>query len=351
MSLGLHGNCCPKRKQNDETNITFYDFMHTLNQSRWQHSHDFVGDLGTAEKNTRRVIFLTATMMVVEIIAGLHLHSMALFADGCHMSTHVAAFLITAWAYMVTRRNSGNRLYSFGAGKVGVLGAYTSAIILAGIALFMLVESIVRLFQPLVIHYNEAIGIAAIGLVVNLVSALLLKESHHHDHGHEHGSHSKPHSHSHENDINLKSAYIHVLADAATSVLAIFALTAGKLWGAAWLDPVMGIVGSAVIAQWAYGLVRQTQVILLDKEPENSDLNQEIRKSIESDGDSVITDLHIWQVGLNKFAAIISLVAHHPKSPEAYKAPLKEHEELVHMTVEIHHCEGDHQDHPLPQGA
>jgi cation diffusion facilitator family transporter len=325
--------------------------MHTLNQSRWQHSHNFVGDLGTAERNTRRVILLTAAMMAVEIAAGLHLHSMALFADGCHMSTHVAAFLITAWAYAVTRKNAGNRLYSFGAGKIGVLGAYTSAIILAGIALFMLVESVKRLFQPLVIHYNEAIGIAAVGLIVNLVSAFLLKDSHHHSHGHDHGSHPEQDTHSHQHDINLKSAYIHVLTDAATSVLAIIALTAGKLWGAAWLDPVMGIVGCAVISQWAYGLIRQTQIILLDKEPEDSDLNQEIRRSIESDGDSVITDLHIWQVGSNKFAAIISLVAHQPKSSEAYKAPLKEHEELVHVTVEIHHCEGDHKDHAVSPGV
>jgi cation diffusion facilitator family transporter len=324
--------------------------MHTLNQSHWQHSHDFVGDLGAAEKNTRKVILLTSAMMAVEIVAGLHLHSMALFADGCHMSTHVAAFLITAWAYAVTRKNAANRLYSFGAGKIGVLGAYTSAIILAGIALFMLVESVRRLFQPLVIHYNEAIGIAAAGLIVNLLSAFLLKGSPHHGHGHGHGAYPERHSHSHEHDINLKSAYIHVLADAATSVLAIIALTAGKLWGAAWLDPVMGIVGSAVISQWAYGLIRQTQIILLDKEPEDCDLNREIRKSIESDGDAVITDLHIWQVGANQFAAVISLAAHHPKSPEAYKAPLKEHEELVHVTVEIHHCEGDHPDQPLAPG-
>jgi cation diffusion facilitator family transporter len=309
--------------------------MHTLNQSPWQHSHRFVGDLETAEKNTRRVILLTSAMMALEIVAGLKLHSMALFADGCHMCTHVAAFLITAWAYAVTRKNAGNRLYSFGPGKVGVLGAYTSAIILAGIALFMLVESVKRLFQPLVIHYNQAIGIATVGLIVNLLSAFLLKDSHHRRHGHEHGSHS------HAHDINLKSAYLHVVADAATSVLAIIALTAGTLWGAAWLDPVMGMVGSAVIAQWAYGLIRQTQVILLDKEPEDSDLNQQIHKAIESDGDSVITDLHIWQVGSNKFAAIISLVAHQAKSPEAYKAPLKEHAELVHVTVEIHQCDYD----------
>jgi cation diffusion facilitator family transporter len=215
----------------------------------------------------------------------------------------------------------------------------------------MLVESVKRLFLPLVIHYNQAIGIAAVGLVVNLLSAFLLRDSHHPGDGLGHGSHSDPHSHSHDQDINLKAAYIHVLADAATSVLAIIALTAGKLWGAAWLDPVMGIVGSAVVAQWACGLIRQTQIILLDKEPEDSDLNREIRKSIESDGDSVITDLHIWQVGLNKFAAIISLVAHQPKSPEDYKAPLKDHEELVHVTVEIHQCDGDHKDQALSPGV
>ncbi|MGA2555745.1 MAG: CDF family Co(II)/Ni(II) efflux transporter DmeF [Verrucomicrobiota bacterium] len=321
--------------------------MHLTDQSPWQHSHNFVGDLTTAEKNTRRVILLASLMMAVEIVAGLKLHSMALFADGCHMSTHLAAFLITACAYAVTRRNAGNRLYSFGAGKVGVLGAYTSAIILAGIALFMLAESVKRLFQPLVIHYNQAIGIAAVGLVVNLVSAFLLKDRPHHGHGHDHGAPAAPRSPSHQHDINLKAAYLHVLADAATSVLAIIALTAGKLWGAAWLDPVMGIVGSAVISQWAYGLIRQTQIILLDKEPEDCDLNQEIRKSIASDGDSVVTDLHIWQVGSNKFAAIISLVAHHPRSPEDYKAPLKEHEELVHVTVEIQQCSGDHKNKAL----
>ena len=311
--------------------------MRTINQSQWQHSHNFVGDLGTAEKNTRKVILLASAMMAVEIVAGLKLHSMALFADGCQMSTHVAAFLITACAYTVTRKNADNRLYSFGTGKVGVLGAYTSAIILAGIALFMAVESVKRLFQPLLIQYNQAIGIAAAGLAVNLVSAFLLKDSHHPAHG------PGVAAHSHKHDVNLKAAYIHVLADAATSGLAIIALTGGKLWGAAWLDPVMGIVGGGVIAQWAYSLVRQTQAILLDKEPEDSDLSREIRKSIESDGDSVITDLHIWQVGLNKFAAIISLAAHNPKSPEDYKTPLKGHEELVHVTVEIHQCGGPHE--------
>jgi cation diffusion facilitator family transporter len=291
-----------------------------------------VGDLGAAEKNTRRVILLTLVMMAVEIIAGLKLHSMALFADGCHMSTHTTAFLISAWAYAMTRKHAENRLYSFGTGKIGVLGAYTSAIILAGIAVFMVVESILRLFQPLAIHYNEAIGIATAGLAVNLISAFLLKGGH--AHAHDHGS-ASAHSHPHTHDINLKSAYIHVLADAATSVLAIIALSAGKLWGAAWMDPAMGILGSVIIAQWAYSLIRQTQIILLDKEPENCDLSRVIRQSIESDGNTVITDLHVWQVSSNKFAAIISLSAARPKSPENYKALLKEHEELVHVTIEI----------------
>lgn len=302
-----------------------------------EHSHNFVGDFGAAEKNTRRVIVLTSFMMCFEIVAGLKLHSMALFADGCHMSTHTAAFVITAWAYAMTRKHAENRLYSFGTGKIGALAAYTSAIILAGIALFMLVESIQRLFQPLIIHYNEAIAIAAVGLVINLVSAFLFKDSH--SHGHSHGPGAAPHSHGHDHDINLKSAYVHVLADAATSVLAIIALTAGKLWGAAWLDPMMGIVGGAIISQWAWSLIQQTQIILLDKEPVDTDLRQAIRQSIEAEGSAVITDLHIWQLSSMKFAAIISLNTTQGKSPSEYKALLREHEELVHITVEINQGE------------
>ena len=302
-----------------------------------EHSHNFVGDFAAAEKNTRRVIILTAFMMCFEIVAGLKLHSMALFADGCHMSTHTAAFLITAWAYAMTRKHAENRIYSFGTGKIGVLAAYTSAIILAGIAIFMLIESIQRLFQPVTIHYNEAIAIAAAGLVVNLISAFLFKESRGHEHSH--GLDAPPPSHAHDHDINLKSAYIHVLADAATSVLAILALTAGKLWGAAWLDPAMGIVGGVIISQWAWSLIQQTQVILLDKEPVDTDLQNAIRKSIESDGSAVITDLHIWQLSSKKFAAIISLNSSQAKSPQEYKALLKAHEELVHITVEINQGE------------
>lgn len=309
--------------------------MHSHNISRWQHSHDFCGEFLTAEKNTRRVLLLTAAMMVVEIIGGLKLHSMALFADGWHMATHVTAFLITVLAYALARRHAKNDAYSFGTGKIAVLGAFTSAIILGGIALFMAGESVLRLLHPLPIHFNEAIGVACVGLAVNVASALMLKDHPHPGHDH----HGHDHGHSHDHDLNLKAAYIHVLADAVTSLLAIIALTGGKIFGWVWLDPAMGIVGSVVITQWAYTLVRDTNVILLDKQPDNTDLDVEIRKAIETDSDTVITDLHIWQVGVNKFAAIISLVAHHPQSPEAYKALLKEHEELVHATVEVHRCE------------
>jgi cation diffusion facilitator family transporter len=311
--------------------------MHTINLSEWTHPHDFGGEFSSAEKNTRRVLLLTALMMVVEIIGGLKLHSMALFADGCHMGTHVAAFFITVAAYAFARRHARNNRYSFGTGKVAVLGAFTSAIVLGGIALFMAGESINRLLHPLPIHFNEAIAVACLGLAVNLISAVLLKDQHHHGEGHSHGH---GHGHHHHHDLNLKAAYIHVLADAVTSVLAIVALTGGKFFGWTWLDPMMGIVGSGVIAQWAYGLLRDTNVILLDKEPETCDLSAEIHKSIESDGDTRITDLHIWQVGARKFAAIISVVAHEPKSPAAYKEPLKEHEELVHVTVEVQKCHG-----------
>ncbi|HWV98937.1 MAG TPA: CDF family Co(II)/Ni(II) efflux transporter DmeF [Candidatus Acidoferrum sp.] len=305
--------------------------MHLTDTSRWQHTHDFCSEFSAAEKNTRRVLLLTAFMMVAEIVGGWKLHSMALLADGCHMGTHVAAFLITVGAYWFARRHASDARYSFGTGKVAVLGAFTSAIVLAAVALFMAGESLNRLLHPLPIHFNEALVVASLGLAVNVVSAWLLKDCHGHS-----GHHSDGH---HHHDLNLKAAYLHVLADAVTSLLAIAALTGGKFFGWTWLDPVMGLVGSGVIAQWAYALVRDTNAILLDKEPETSDLNLEIRKAIEADGDTRITDLHIWQVGVTKFAAIISVVAHCPNSPADYKDLLNEHEELVHLTVEVQTCE------------
>jgi cation diffusion facilitator family transporter len=312
--------------------------------SRWQHSHKFIDEFELAEKSTRRVLMLTIVMMIVEIVGGLKLHSMALFADGCHMGTHVTAFLIAAAAYFFTRRHANDPQFSFGTGKVAVLGAFSSAIILAAIGVYMVVESIDRLMHPVHINYVEAIIVACVGLVVNIVSALMLHgaHSHGHSHGHEHHAHDHPHDHEHgdghHHDLNLRAAYIHVIADAVTSVLAIIALLGGNFFGWQWLDPAMGIVGAAVIAQWAYSLVRQTNIILLDKEPRDSDLNQEIHKAIESDGDSKIADLHIWQVGMHKFAAIISVVAHQPKTVSAYKEMLQQHEELVHVSIEVQRC-------------
>ena len=288
-----------------------------------------------AERRTRLVIGITAAMMVVEIVAGTVSHSMALLADGWHMSTHVAAFLITALAYRFCRRHAADPRYSFGTGKVGVLGGFTSAVVLSVIAFLMAGESVHRLFVPSSIHFNEAIAIATVGLLVNLTCAFVLKDGGHHHHDEtEHGSHG------HHHDLNLRSAYLHVLADAFTTVTAILALLAGKFLHWSWFDPVVGLAGSGVVFSWAYSLMRATSGILLDRTPESSDLPEVIRGTIESDGDSLITDLHIWQVAAGKFAAIISVVAHEPKPCEAYRELLREHEELVHVTIETRLCPG-----------
>src|SRR6516165_8535296 len=306
--------------------------MHRTDHSRFRKRHDFVPDFSHAERRTRIVIGITAAMMVVEIVAGLMSHSMALLADGWHMSTHVLAFLITAVAYYFARTQASNARFSFGTGKVGVLGGFTSAVVLSIVAFLMAGESVHRLFVPLEIHFNQAIGIACIGLLVNLGCALLLA-----DRQHEHGDGS-----SHHHDLNLRAAYLHVLADAFTSVLAITALTGGKFFGWAWLDPVVGIVGSGVVFSWAYTLLRDTSGILLDRTPSSSDLPGEIRRAMESDGDSLVTDLHVWQVGIGKFAAMVSVVAHDPKSCDSYRALLRGRDELVHVTIETQHCREDH---------
>ena len=250
--------------------------MHQTDHSQFRKAHDFVPDFSHAERRTRIVIGITAAMMVVEIVVGLMSHSMALLADGWHMSTHVIAFLITAVAYYLARRHAANVRFSFGTGKIGVLGGFTSAVVLAIVALLMAGESVHRLFTPLTIHFNEAIAIACVGLLVNLGCAVLLGD---HDRKSSDGS-------AHRRDLNLRAAYLHVLADAFTSVLAILALTGGKFFGWAWLDPVVGIVGSGVVFSWAYSLVRDTSGILLDRTPPSSDLPDEIRRAVESDGDS-----------------------------------------------------------------
>jgi len=306
--------------------------MHRTDHSRFRKAHNFVPDFSHAERRTRIVIGITAAMMVVEIVVGVMSHSMALLADGWHMSTHVLAFLITAVAYYIARTQARNARLSFGTGKIGVLGAFTSAVVLAIVALLMAGESLHRLFVPLEIHFNEAIAIACLGLLVNLGCALLLADRHN---GHDGGS-------AHEHDLNLRAAYLHVLADAFTSILAITALTGGKFFGWAWLDPLVGIVGSIVVFSWSHMLLRDSGGILLDRTPASSDLPDEIRRAVESDGDSIVTDLHVWQVGIGKFAAMVSIVAHEPKSCESYRALLRGYHELVHVTIETHHCPEDH---------
>src|SRR6202140_3002471 len=318
--------------------------MHRTEQAQFHHSHDFVHDFSRAERRTRVVIGITVAMMLLEITAGILSHSMALLADGWHMSTHVIAFVMAALAYHFTRRHAGDVRFSFGTGKIGVLGGFSSAIVLAIIALAMAGESVHRLFSPLTIHFNEAIGIAALGLCVNLICAFLLKDDPHNHHAHAGGPEA---GHAHHRDLNLRAAYIHVLADAFTSVLAISALTSGKFFGWAWLDPVVGIVGSGVVFSWAYMLLRDTGVILLDVTPQTSDLPEEIRRAIEGDNDSIVTDLHVWQVGSGKFAAIVSIVAHEPKTCEAYRALLREHEELVHVTIETQQCHDHESSHAI----
>ncbi|MEY2439210.1 MAG: hypothetical protein QOI34_595 [Verrucomicrobiota bacterium] len=306
--------------------------MQQTNHSHFRHSHDFALDSSVAERRTRIVIGITAAMMVLEIVAGVASNSMALLADGWHMGTHVTAFFISALAYYFSRRYADNPLHSFGTAKIGVLGGFASAIVLAVVALLMAAESVHRFFSPLSIYFNEAIGIAVLGLFVNLACALVLT----HGHGHEHDGHA------HHHDLNLRAAYLHVLADAFTSLTAIAALLAGKFFAWTWLDPVVGVVGSGVVMSWAYTLIRDTSGILLDRTPASSDLPEQIRRTLESDGDSVVTDLHVWQVGVGKFAAIVSIVSHEPKTSDQYRGLLEQHQELVHVTIETQHCREDH---------
>jgi len=304
--------------------------MHILNLHKWTHSHNFNIDDGQGERNTRRVILLTVFMMVIEISAGYLFGSMALLADGWHMGTHAVALGITAVAYYYARLNSDNPNYSFGTGKVGVLGGFASAVVLAIVALFMGIESIERLISPKQIHFNEAIAVAVIGLVVNIVSALLLQDRHHHSEGH--GSNKK------HQDYNLRAAYLHVMADALTSLLAIIALAAGKIFGWIWMDPIMGIVGALLITRWSYRLLIDTGKILLDRDI-NPEAVAEIQAKIESDSDNKVSDIHVWRVGSYHLSAIISIVTHYPKPPDYYKALLADYEEIVHVTVEVIQCD------------
>jgi cation diffusion facilitator family transporter len=307
--------------------------IHTLDQ--WQHSHHFPSDYEQSEKSTANVMIITATMMVVEIVAGTAFGSMALLADGWHMATHVAAFGIALFAYRYARSNAGNPRFTFGIGKVGVLGGFASAVALAVVALVMALESVMRMFEPQAIHFNQAIGVAVVGLLVNLVSALMLKE-HHNESSHEHEHEQASHHHDH----NLRAAYLHVVADALTSIFAIVALVAGKYFGWVWLDPVMGLVGAIVISRWSYGLVRDTSQILLDGEVDEQ-THVAIKRAIERDADNRIADLHVWHMGPRHYSASVSVVTHEPKAPDHYKHLLCDIPQLDHILIEVNQCHGE----------
>ena len=309
----------------------------TYTPSASGHDHFFLGsDHQRNERKVWLVIALTASMMLVEIVAGSIYGSMALVADGWHMSTHAGAMLITALAYRFARQHVGNPRFTFGTGKLGDLAGFASAIVLALIALLIAWESLVRLTQPIHIDFNQAIAVAVVGLGVNLVCAWLLKDDHAH-HGHNHGHHHHDHDHhvpGKSRDNNLRAAYIHVLADALTSVFAIVALLLGRSYGWLWADPVMGVVGALVIARWSWGLIQDSGSVLLDAAAEGQEVRQEIREAMEPTG-SHVTDLHVWQVGPGHFAAIVSLMAREPKEPVHYKALLAHIHELSHVTVEV----------------
>jgi cation diffusion facilitator family transporter len=311
--------------------------MHDKELHRWQHSHVF--DQATkrpGENRTLIVIAITGAMMVVEIVAGLAFGSMALLADGLHMASHAAALGIAAFAYVYARRHASDSRYSFGTGKVNALGGFSGAVLLAVFALVMAAESIERLFNPVQIAYTQAILVAVVGLLVNGGSMVILGHGNHHQH-HATGS---DHHHGAHHDHNLRSAYLHVLADALTSLLAIFALLSAKYFGFRWMDPFMGIVGAVLVARWSLGLMRTSGSVLLDKQ-EASKLREAIVAGMESDSDTRVADLHLWSIGPGINALMISLVSSDPRTPDYYKELIPAECRVAHATVEVHRCTGD----------
>ena len=309
--------------------------MHSHTLDDWKHDHVFLG--GAHERNERRtwlVVGLTAAMMVAEIAGGTIFGSMALLADGWHMSTHAGALAIAAFAYRFARRHARDPRFAFGTGKLGDLAGFASAIVLALVALMIGYESAARLFQPVPIHYPEATAIAAVGLLVNLLSAWMLGADPDHDHDHSHDGHH------HDHDYNLRAAFWHVMADALTSVLAIVALIAAWSYGWSWADPAIGIVGALVIAHWSWRLIRESGAVLLDAAP-NRALDEAIHRRLEI-GHDRIADLHVWRLGPGHHAAIVSLVSDSPQPVEAYKARLADLRGLSHVTVEVLRCNDSH---------
>lgn len=312
--------------------------MHNHSIEAFQHDHFFLGEHHARnERMTWIVIALCGAMMIAEIVGGLWFGSMALIADGLHMSTHAGALLIAALAYTYARVHARDERFSFGTGKLGDLAAFSSALILAMISLLIGWQSVVRLWHPVPIAFTEAIPIAAGGLVVNLISAWLLRDQHHGHHAHHDDVHTHDHHHGHHHhDLNIRAAYIHVLADAAVSVVAVVGLITARQLGWLWIDPILGIVGACVIMNWSWGLVRAAGSTLLDMSPDAT-LGAKIRKRLENDGDQ-IADLHIWRVGPGHVAAAISLVSDQPEPPAAYKYKLSDLDELSHLTIEVQRC-------------
>jgi cation diffusion facilitator family transporter len=333
--------------------------MHSHSLTPWQHDHVYLGR--SHERHERRtwiVVALTAAMMGLEIVGGQVYGSMALIADGWHMATHAGALAIAACAYRFARRHADDPRFSFGTGKFGELAGYSSAIVLGIIALLIAYESAGRLFVPVVIRFEEAIAIAVLGLMVNLATAWLLYDADHHHHVHEHDEdeigaeeahhHAGDDGHHHrhgaadhggdDRDHNLRAAYFHVLADALTSVLAIIALLAGRLFGWTFMDPMMGLVGAAVIAVWSIGLMRSAGAVLVDMVPGRR-LAREVRQRLETEGDRV-ADLHLWRLGPGHTALIAAVVSDHPQAPDVYRGRLQGIKGLSHVTVEVHICSG-----------
>ena len=314
--------------------------MQIQDLSAWTHDHVFDKGNYAAERGTRAVMWITAAMMVVEIAAGWRFNSMALLADGWHMSSHAVAIGLSAFAYAAARRYARDPRFAFGTWKIEVLGGFASAIFLLGVAALMVAGSVERIISPQPIHYQEAMLVAAVGLLVNIVCAMILGGAHdHHDHhdGHTHDDHHEHHGHHH--DLNLKSAYVHVIADAATSVLAIVALAGGWFYGWSWLDPVMGIVGAVLVAVWAKNLISETGKVLLDREMDHP-VVEEIRQAVETGpnaGETRIADLHVWRVGKRAYACALSIVTHDKTLiASRVREQLAVHDEIVHATVEIH---------------
>lgn len=316
------------------------DTMRTETLSTLSHDHVFDEGSHAAERGTRLVMWITAAMMAIEIVAGWKFNSMALLADGWHMSSHAVAIGLSAFAYAAARRYARDPRFAFGTWKIEVLGGFASAVFLLGVAALMVAGSVERLFSSQPIHYQEAMFVAAIGLVVNIVCAMILGNAHDDHHGHEHGhdEHGSDHQHGHH-DLNLKSAYVHVIADAATSVLAIVALAGGWMYGWSWLDPVMGIVGATLVAMWAKNLIMETGKVLLDREMDHP-VVEEICEAVETNsqsGNTRVTDLHVWRVGKRSYSCALSVVTQDETlTPTRIREQLSRHEEIVHTTIEIH---------------